>query len=146
MPRKSWAEKFASPQAREVKVAPKKFADIAAGQMMLLTTPRDVADALTAIPRGTAIDIKALRSDLATRWGAEIACPVVTGIHLRTIAELTGEQLDAGLPASAVVPVWRIVGPHLAIWDKLENGRDHFLALRNEEGIETAARPKRKRP
>jgi hypothetical protein len=146
MPRMSWAEKYDAPQSREVKVAPKKFADINAGQMMLLTTPSDVAAALTAIPRGTAIDIRALRSDLAVRWGAEIACPVVVGIHLRTVAEMTGAQLEAGVPASAVTPVWRIVGPHLAIWSKLEHGRDHFLALRKEEGIEAAAPPKRKRP
>lgn len=145
MARMSWAEKYASPQRREVKVAPIKFADIAAGQMMLLTTPPDVAEILSALPRGTAIDIKALRSDLAARWGAEIACPVVTGIHLRTVAEVAGEQLDAGLPASAVVPVWRIVGPHLPIWSKLENGRDRFLTLRQEEGLETAAPAKRKR-
>ena len=137
MARKSWSEKFASDKPCEVKAAPKDFADIKAGQQMLLTTPSDVAAFIERVPEGQQIDMAALRSGLAQRHGADIACPVVTGIHLRTVAEMVGEQLDAGMPPKKLVPAWRIVGPKSPTWKKLENGKSHFEALRRAEGLET---------
>jgi hypothetical protein len=136
MARKSWSEKFADERPREVKGAPKDFADIKAGQMMLLTTARDVAAVISSIPKGERIDMKGLRARLARDAGAEIACPVVTGIHLRTVAELAGEQLDTGFAPGKVVPVWRIVGPKSPVWKKLENGRAAFEKLRRAEKLE----------
>lgn len=136
MARKSWSEKFDADRPREVKRAPKDFADIKAGQLMLLTTPRDVAEVISAVPKGEAIDMKALRGRLARKAKAEIACPVVTGIHLRTVAEAVGEQLDAGVPPQKVVPVWRAIGPKAPIWKKLENGRARIEALRRAEKLE----------
>jgi hypothetical protein len=136
MPRKSWSEKFADKRPREVKPAPKDFADIKAGQMMLLTTPHDVASVISNVSKGRQLDMKGLRAKLARKAGAEIACPVVTGIHLRTVAETAGEQLDAGIPPKNVVPVWRIVGPKAPIWKKLENGRAAFEKLRRAEKLE----------
>jgi 6-O-methylguanine DNA methyltransferase, DNA binding domain len=134
--RKSWSEKLNDLRPRAVKPAPKNFADIKAGQTMLLTTPRDVAEAIRAVPVGSAIDIKTLRAQLAQAFGAEMACPVVTGIHVRTVAEAVGEQLDAGIPPHDVVPVWRVVGPKSTIWGKLENGRSAFAALRQVERLD----------
>jgi hypothetical protein len=136
MARKSWSEKFADKRPREVKPAPKDFADIKAGQMMLLTTPHDVAAVISSVSKGKQLDLKGLRARLARSAGAEIACPIVTGIHLRTVAEMTGEQLDAGVPAKSVVPVWRIVGPRSPVWKKLENGRTQFEKLRRAEKLE----------
>lgn len=138
--RKSWIEKMASDRPREVKRAAKDFADIKAGQMMLLTTPRDVADAISAVPKGKELEMKALRGELARKAGAAISCPVVTGIHLRTVAEVAGEQLDAGIPPRRVVPVWRAIGPRAPIWKKLENGRAHFEELRRAEKLESKRR------
>jgi hypothetical protein len=136
MPRKSWSEKLACDATAEVKVAPKDFADIKAGQRMLLTTAKDVAAAIKAVPRGRQVDMKSLRATLARKHNAEIACPVVTGIHLRSVAEAVGEQLDAGIAPAKVVPVWRAIGPKAPIWKKLENGRGKFEQLRRTEKLE----------
>ena len=136
MPRMSWSERMAHDRPREVKRAPKDFADIKAGQMMLLTTPRDVADVISSVPKGAELDMKALRAELSRKAGAEMACPVVTGIQLRTVAEAVGEQLDAGISPRKVVPVWRAIGPKAPIWKKLENGRAHFKELRRAEKLE----------
>lgn len=135
MARKSWSEKLHSKTPREVKPAPKDFADIKAGQVMLLPTAGDVAAYLRKVRKGQEIDIKALRAGLAKAHGAEIACPVVTGIQLRIVAEAVGEQLDAGIPPDKVIPVWRAMGAKAAIWNKLENGRARFLALRRAERL-----------
>jgi hypothetical protein len=136
MARKSWSEKLACDATAEVKVAPKDFADIKAGQRMLLTTAKDVAAAIKVVPKGQQLDMKSLRAALAKKHGADIACPVVTGIQLRTVAEAVGEQLDAGIPPAKVVPVWRALGPKSPSWKKLENGCGKFEQLRRAEGLE----------
>jgi hypothetical protein len=136
MARKSWNEKLQTEAPSEVKVAPVNFADIKAGQKMLLPSARDLADVVKAIPKGKQFDLKLLRSQLARNHGAEIACPVVTGIRLRILAEVAGEQLDAGIAVGKVVPIWRALGPKSPSWKKLENGRSKFEALRRAEGLE----------
>jgi hypothetical protein len=133
--RKSWSEKLSSERPRKVKPAPKDFADVMAGQKMLLTTARDVAAYLKTIRKGHEIDVKALRTGLARKYDADIACPVVTGICLRIVAEAVGEQLDAGVSAANVVPVWRAMPAGAPIWSKLENGKGHFHALRKAEKL-----------
>lgn len=135
MARRSWSEKFACDKPHDVKPCPKDFADIKAGQRMLLTTARDVAAAIRAIPRGQELDMRALRANLARTFGAETACPVVTGIHLRTVAEMAGEQLEAGMPARDVVPVWRAMPAGAPIWKRIETGREKLAAQRRAEGL-----------
>jgi hypothetical protein len=135
MPRRSWTEKFACDKRPEVKPCPKDFADIKRGQTMLLTTPRDVAAAIRKIPRGQEVDIKTLRAALARTFQAETACPVVTGIHLRTVAERVGEQLEAGARPQDVVPVWRAMPDGAPIWKRIENGRAELKAQRQAEGL-----------
>ncbi len=135
MAKRTWTEKLNAPVKREVKPAPKDFADIKAGQMMLLTTAKDVDAYVRRLPAGTDIGTTALRAGLARKYKADIACPVVTGIHFRTVAEVAGEQLDAGLPAADVAPVWRALPPKSPVWKKLENGADRFRQLRKAEGL-----------
>ena len=135
MPRRSWAEKLACNKPHEVKPCPKDFADIKRGQIMLLTTARDVASAIRKIPRGKEVDMKTLRAALARTFKAETACPVVTGIHLRTVAESVGEQLEAGARPQDVIPVWRAMPDGAPIWKRIENGRAKLAAQRRAEGL-----------
>ncbi|MCA8900054.1 MAG: hypothetical protein KDA53_02270 [Hyphomonas sp.] len=135
MAKKTWTEKLNSGAVREVKSAPKDFADIKAGQRMLLTTAKDVADYVSHVPEGQEVDITSLRAGLAKEARADIACPVVTGICLRIVAEYAGEKLDAGIAPSNVPPVWRAMPASAPIWKKIENGKKQFLRLRRSEGL-----------
>ncbi len=135
MARKSWQEKFDDPRRPEVKTAPKDFADIRAGQRMLLTTPRQLDGFIRQIPPGRSMDMKTLRGMLAVAEGAEIACPVVTGIHLRTIAELVSTRLEHGVPADELTPVWRVIEPGAPVTRKLEHGARTLMAERRREGM-----------
>jgi hypothetical protein len=135
MARKSWTERVNDARPHEVKPCAKDFADIKRGQRMLLTTARDVAGAVRTIPRGQEVDMKTLRARLARAFQAETACPVVTGIHLRAVAEMVGEQLDAGVPPRDVVPVWRAMPEGAPIWKRIENGRSRLAAQRKAEGL-----------
>jgi hypothetical protein len=135
MARKTWQEKFDSPKPSEVKIAAKDFADMKAGQKMLLTTPKDVDAFVRKIPAGQSINMKQLRAALAEEAGAEVACPVVTGIHLRTIAELVTMKLDASVPSEDLTPVWRVIEPKAALIKKLEYGAAKLMTLRQAEGL-----------
>jgi hypothetical protein len=138
MARKTWQEKFDSPKPSEVKIASKDFADMKAGQSMLLTTPKDVDAYIRKIPPGQSVSMKDLRTALAQSAGAEVACPVVTGIHLRTVAELVTTKLDTGVLPEDVTPVWRVIEPKAPVIKKLEFGGAKLMALRKAEGLSFA--------
>ncbi|MFK7958272.1 MAG: hypothetical protein AB8B96_19405 [Lysobacterales bacterium] len=133
MARKTWQEKFDTPGDCVVKEAPKDFADIKAGQQMLLTTPKDIHAFVRTVPVGQSLSMKQLRAALAKASGADIACPVVTGIHLRTVAEVVNEQLAAGQSPADLTPVWRVIEPNAPITKKLEAGAEQFMTLRAAE-------------
>ena len=134
--RKSWIEKCTDPRRAEVKTCPKDFTDIRAGQRMVLPMPRDIETVVRSLPAGSSLDMRGLRAALARNYKAEVACPVVTGIQLRTLAEAVGEQLDLGIQPSELAPVWRAVPIEAPIWRKLENGRANLMALRRTEGLD----------
>jgi hypothetical protein len=134
--RKGWSEKRADPRRTEVKTCPKDFADIKAGQRMVLPMPRDIEAVVRKLKPGSSLDMGGLRSALAQTYKADVACPVVTGIQLRTLAEAVGEQLDIGVSPAAVAPVWRAMPPDAPIWRKLENGRAKLMAQRLAEGLD----------
>ncbi len=133
MARKSWQEKFDASGDSVVKLAPKDFADIKAGQRMLLTTPKDIDAFIRTVPPGRSLSMKQLRAGLAELRGADIACPVVTGIHLRTVAEVVNLKLAAGQSPAKLTPVWRVIEPNAPITKKLEGGVEQFMALREAE-------------
>jgi hypothetical protein len=134
--RKSWVERRADRRVAEVKTAPKDFADIKAGQRMVLPMPRDIEAAVRKVKYGSSLDMRELRSTLAKKYMADIACPVVTGIQLRTLAEAVGEQLDQGISPTDLPPVWRAMPLDAPIWRKLENGKAKLLALRHGEELD----------
>jgi len=79
--------------------------------------------------------MKTLRARLARAFHAEAACPVITGIHLATVAEAAGERLEAGVRLRDVVPVWRSVPIGAPIWKRIEIGRALLAAQRASEGL-----------
>jgi hypothetical protein len=134
--RKNWVEKSADPRRTEVKIAPNDFADIKAGQRMVLPMPRDIEAAVRKLKSGSGHDMRSLRVALARKHKADVACPVVTGIQLRTLAGAVGEQLDLGIPPAKLAPVWRAMPIDAPIWRKLENGRTKLMVLRRAEGLD----------
>ena len=78
------------------------------------------------------IDLTELRQRLAERHGADGACPVMTGMNLRIVAELAVEALDAGVPSDDVLPVWKVITPKSALAKKLPGGPVRIANLRGE--------------
>jgi hypothetical protein len=66
--------------------------------------------------------IQQVRRELAALHGADACCPVSTAIFLRTVAEAAWDEIEAGKPATEVVPFWRVVDPKSPLAKKLRAG------------------------
>ena len=133
--RKSWTEKMDGAPPAQVKSCPVKFAGMEPGQAMLIPTPHLVADFVRTIPRGEARDVPAMRQALAAQHGAEVCCPVTTGIHLRIVTEAMYEQWEAGAAFDDLPPVWRVIGPNAPILKKVSFDPAFLTDRRAAEGL-----------
>lgn len=133
--KKTWIEKRDTAKPSQVKVSENGFADIKPGQMMLLPSAVQIDEFIRAMPRGRTIELKDLRLALAAEKGAEMSCPVVTGIHLRVVAEAAYEELKQGKPLSAITPIWRAIGPKTKTLKKLSYDYGFILEQREHEGV-----------
>ena len=131
--RKSWTED--GRRAAGLKPCPIKFAGMEPGQAMLIPTPHLVADFVRTIPAGEERDVPAMRSTLATQHGAEVCCPVTTGIHLRIVTEAMYEQWEAGAALDDLPPVWRVIGPKAPILKKVSFDPAFLTDRRAAEGL-----------
>jgi hypothetical protein len=130
---KSWTERLNAPAEPVVKPAPISIAGMRAGQLMLVPTARMIADFMSAIPPGHAVDIRAMRQELAQRHQAEVTCPIYTGYHLRTVAEAALEAYAAGVPAEAITPFWRVLDETSPTTGRLPDGVAFIAARRAAE-------------
>tara|TARA_B100001250_G_C19482174_1_gene649193 strand:- start:291 stop:701 length:411 start_codon:yes stop_codon:yes gene_type:complete len=134
--RKSWIEKRDIKKRYQVKINPKKFADIPAGSKMLIPTPILVDQLVNKIPGGTFLSIKQIREKLANNFNAEMTCPVVTGISIRIISEAAFEEYQEHENSIQITPFWRAVDPDSKLAGKLACGIDFIIERQFQEGIE----------
>ncbi len=133
--RKSWREKRDTARPPQVKVLDKPFAGMQAGQKMLIPSPSQIDAYLRAIPLGESRDVPTMRRELAARSGADVTCPVTTGIFLRILAEAAWEEMQQGKPVTEVTPVWRVLDARAPLWKKVSFDPAPFLEQRTKEGL-----------
>ena len=105
--RSRWRDKLEKPQQPKlVRVPPKMTATFGKG-MMLIPTPKLVDEIIRKVARGKLVTVGEIRKKLARDHGADVTCPLTTGIFLRIAAEAAAEDLDHG--AKRVTPYWRVV-------------------------------------
>jgi hypothetical protein len=132
---KSWTEKFNDPRPHQVKPAPMDIAGMKKGEIMLVPTPKIVEALIAKIPHGQAMDVKTFRAKLAKTYKAEVACPITTGIHLRTVAEVALEQHKRGAKLSEITPFWRVLDADAPTTAKLSCGVAFVKKQRKAEGL-----------
>ena len=132
---KSWNEKFNNGKDIQVKTLDKKFADIEAGEKMLIATPNIIDEYIRQIPAGTETGLKTIRNDLAIELNADKTCPVTTGIFLRIVAEKAYEEWQNGTPVNSITPFWRVIDKKASIVKKLSFGYDFIEKQRKIEGL-----------
>ena len=132
---RSWQDKLRVPGKPVVKPAPVDIAGMKAGQAMLVPTPQLIEAFMRAIPKGEAVDVKAMRGALATTHHAEVTCPIYTGFHLRTVAEAAYEQYLEGVPLTEIAPFWRVIDVRTPTAKRLACGTGFVRAQRLAEGL-----------
>ena len=133
--RKTWQQKLHDGKKPQVDIADKEFAGVRAGQKLLIPTPELIDGYIRQIPEGKAVDSLTLRKDLAIEHGAEVTCPLTTGIFLRIVAEAAHEEFQEGKPIAKITPFWRVVDEKSPTAKKLTFGTAFLKAQRKREGI-----------
>ena len=133
--RKSWAEKLNDGRQPQIEKADKDFAGIKAGQKMLIPTPMLVDGYIRQIPKGKTVDSTTIRKDLAIEHGAEVTCPLTTGIFIRIVAEAAYEEYQKGKALNKIAPFWRVIDEKSPTAKKLTFGTEFLIEQRRKEGI-----------
>lgn len=111
---KSWNEKLqdAKDLPRVEKILGPHRAKYGGGTM-LIPAPSEVDEVMRKVPRGKLITINEIRSVLASKHGATIACPITTGIFAWIAAHAAEEAAAGG--RKRITPYWRTLktGGHL---------------------------------
>lgn len=127
----SLRQRYESARPTYTRVNAKRFADLEPGTTVLIASPGDIEAEINRLPRGELFTQRDLRRRLADRHGADGACPAMTGMNLRVVAELVLAGLDAGMPSDAVTPVWLVIDPDSALATRLPGGPDRIRSLRH---------------
>jgi len=105
--RTSWRAKLEKQQEpRIVDVPPRMQRQWGEGKM-LIPRPLDVDALVREVPRGKLVTVNQIRARLAAEHGADVTCPMTTGIFLRISAETAEEDRRAG--KSRITPYWRVL-------------------------------------
>jgi hypothetical protein len=126
----------------KVKVLETNFADMKAGQTMVVPTPELIRSVIEGTSEGEHLSLPALRELLSARTTADVACPVTTSIFLRKLIMTEWskfQMLPTGEPDTslkAMLPFWRVVNPTMPLYKKLDPAIQLFvLSKREHEGI-----------
>jgi hypothetical protein len=131
---KSWTEKLHTKNPPQVVKLDRPMMGLPVGTRLYIATPLIVREFISKIPEGQTMSVPEIRDELAKANGADVACPLTTGIFLRIVAEHALEEMNAGKPASEVAPFWRAIDPKSSLAKKLSGGPDLIQRLRKTEG------------
>ena len=128
-------DKLCKKRTEKIKVLESNFADMTAGQRMLVATPMIIDGYIRSIPVGEHRTIRALRNTLAKRYKCDVTCPVSTAIFVRMSADAAIEAIDAGEPLTSVSPFWRLLTSKDKIAKRLTIDPDWIDHRRQLEGL-----------
>ena len=100
---------------------------------LLLPTPMLVAEEICAVPAGSLTTAAAIRESLARKHGADLTCPLMTGIFFNLIAGAAEEQLADDKPP--VAPYWRVVRDDGTLSPKTPDGQERHAEHLRAEGL-----------
>jgi len=130
---KSWAQKMDRPVTPVVKPLARRFAGHQPGELMLISTPREIRARIRRLRPGTATTMAEFRDRLAKGAGADFTCPLSSGIFLRIVAEDALESMHEGAAIDEITPFWRAIEPESALAGKLSCGADFITRQRRRE-------------
>lgn len=112
--RKTWREKLEKQQE------PKVVEDPRGRGKMLIPRPLDVDALIRRVKKGKLVTIGQIRERLARDHGADLTCPMTTGIFLHIAAEAAEEDFRSG--NKDITPYWRVIRGDGSLNEKLPGG------------------------
>ena len=99
---------------------------------MLIPNPLDVDALVRRVQRGKLATVDQIRERLARDFGADLTCPLTTGIFLRIAAEAAEEDATRG--ERDITPYWRVIKSDGSLNEKLPGGVEAQAHRLREEG------------
>jgi hypothetical protein len=119
-----------------------KVVDAPRGQgRMLVPTPLLVAAEVRKVRRGSLVTPSRIRAALARKHGADVTCPLTTGIFLNILAGAAEEQIAAG--RRPLAPYWRVVEEDGSLSLKRPAGPERQASRLRAEGHRLARTPRK---
>lgn len=100
---------------------------------MLIPRPLDVDAAIRLVRKGRVVTQAQIRARLARDAGADVACPITTGIFIRICSEAAEEDFRNG--RKRVTPYWRVVRDDGNLIEKFPGGPQAQARRLADEGI-----------
>jgi hypothetical protein len=130
--RKSFREKMDNPNLPKLVAVPPKWRERYGKGTMLVPSPREVDDLIRKVPRGRLTTVSQLRDSLANTHGANVTCPLTTGIFVWLAAQAAEEAAREG--KHRITPYWRVVKDDGSLNPKFPGGVRHQAELLEAEG------------
>jgi hypothetical protein len=106
--KKSWREKLSDDKDLPKVVAlDEAGARRYGGRTLAIPAPREVDALIRTVRRGKLATTNELRAAVAARHGADVGCPITTGIFAWIAAHAAEEA--AGTGATEITPYWRVL-------------------------------------
>lgn len=133
----TWREKMEKDMLPKLVNVPPKWATLIGKGKMLIPTPLLVDAAVRKIPKGKLATVNTIRHYLADKAGADMTCPLTTGIFLNICAHAAEEDKLSG--KKRVTPYWRVLKEAGQLNPKFPGGTDRQAAYLSEEGFQVMA-------
>lgn len=130
---KAWHDKLHCERMPQIKMLDKDAAGMKAGMRMYISTPLELDSRIRVIPSGECVSVAHLRLELAQPAGADVTCPLTTGIFLRIVAEAAWEAHVTGQSLDTVTPFWRVIEAASPLARKFACPPDFIARMRSEE-------------
>ncbi|HZZ29233.1 MAG TPA: methylated DNA-protein cysteine methyltransferase [Pirellulales bacterium] len=146
--RKSWREKLADSKGlpKTGRIAGKMTKRWGTGTMVV-PAPREVDAVMKRVPKGRLITISEIRAALAKQHGANVCCPITTGIFAWISAHAAEEAItDAtanGRGKPKITPYWRTLKTGGELNPKYPGGIPRLRKQLAAEGHRVVAKGKR---
>jgi hypothetical protein len=118
-----WQEKLTRASNPHIVEAPERWNNGKSGGKMLIPSAHEMQEWIRQIPDNETRTVVEMRNYFAKKHGADITCPLTSGIFLRIIAEAAEEGRSEG--RKDITPYWRVVTDNgkmppkiQAVWDR----------------------------
>ncbi len=111
---------------------------------MVIPRPRDVDALLKRVRKGRVLTMSTLRAALAEQYEVDLACPLVTGMFVRIVAEAAEETRADG--RKRVTPYWRLIRDDGTLFEKFPGGIRAQVARLRAEGLTIKPQGAKRKP